>query len=177
VCVELASLELVGGQRAVGLLPPVPHAHRLAGQAPSHRHKHAVVARKGGTFNTLPTNLNTVPLLCYTSTLKSRVRVNSLPTNLHTFPHYCTNTLSSHVKAAHSTPCRPTYKYIAHYSRIKNIAQAGSCNTQWQHFPSHAGQCCRSGQFLTGFGSDFRKRPDPDLDLNKFSANFFWKFS
>jgi hypothetical protein len=31
-------------------------------------------------------------------------------------------------------------------------------------------QCCGSGRFLTG--SDFRKRPDPDPDLNKFSNNF-----
>jgi hypothetical protein len=35
-------------------------------------------------------------------------------------------------------------------------------------------QCCGSGRFLTGSGSDFQKRPDsnPDPDLNKFSAKF-----
>jgi hypothetical protein len=42
-----------------------------------------------------------------------------------------------------------------------------------------ADQCCGSGQILTGSGSDFQKRPDPvpdpDLDPNKFSANFFIK--
>jgi hypothetical protein len=42
-------------------------------------------------------------------------------------------------------------------------------------------QCCGSGRFLTGSGSDFRKRPDPDPDPdpdhNKFSANFFLKIS
>jgi hypothetical protein len=32
-------------------------------------------------------------------------------------------------------------------------------------------QCCRSGQFLSG--SDFLKRPDPDLDLN--TVNFSGK--
>jgi hypothetical protein len=43
-------------------------------------------------------------------------------------------------------------------------------------------QCCGSGRFLTGSGSDFRKRsdpdpvPDPDPEPNKFSANFFLKF-
>jgi hypothetical protein len=39
-------------------------------------------------------------------------------------------------------------------------------------------QCCGSGRFLTGSGSDFRKRPDPvpDPDPNKFLANFFLKF-
>jgi hypothetical protein len=50
--------------------------------------------------------------------------------------------------------------------------------------PKPNGQHCMAlqqfrgtGRFLTGFGSDFRKRPDPvpnpDPDLNKFSANFF----
>jgi hypothetical protein len=34
-------------------------------------------------------------------------------------------------------------------------------------------QCCGSRRFLTGSGSDFRKRPDPDPDLNKFSLNLF----
>jgi hypothetical protein len=33
-----------------------------------------------------------------------------------------------------------------------------------------------SGRFLTGYGSDFRKRPDPDPDPNKFPANFFINF-
>jgi hypothetical protein len=35
-------------------------------------------------------------------------------------------------------------------------------------------QCCGSGRFLTGSGSDFRKRPDPvpDPDLNESSAKF-----
>jgi hypothetical protein len=39
-----------------------------------------------------------------------------------------------------------------------------------------ANQCCGSGRILTGSGSDFRKRLDPDPDHNKFSANFFLKF-
>jgi hypothetical protein len=30
--------------------------------------------------------------------------------------------------------------------------------------------------FLTEFGTDFWKRPDPDLDINKFLANFFLQF-
>jgi hypothetical protein len=33
-------------------------------------------------------------------------------------------------------------------------------------------QCCGIGRFLTGTGSDFWKRPDPDPDLNKFSGKF-----
>jgi hypothetical protein len=35
-------------------------------------------------------------------------------------------------------------------------------------------QCCGSGRFLTGSGDDFSKHlvPDPDPDLNKFSATF-----
>jgi hypothetical protein len=37
-------------------------------------------------------------------------------------------------------------------------------------------QCCGSGRFLTGSGSDFRKRSDPDPDPNKFSANFLSEF-
>jgi hypothetical protein len=31
-------------------------------------------------------------------------------------------------------------------------------------------QCCGSGRFLIGSGSDFRKRPEPDSDPNKFSV-------
>jgi hypothetical protein len=34
-------------------------------------------------------------------------------------------------------------------------------------------QCCRSGRFLTGSGSDFIKRSYPDPDIKKFAANFF----
>jgi hypothetical protein len=36
----------------------------------------------------------------------------------------------------------------------------------------------RSGRFLTGSGSDFYKRPDPNPDpgLNKFRPSFFWKY-
>jgi hypothetical protein len=39
------------------------------------------------------------------------------------------------------------------------------CDCHWQ--------CYGSGRFLTGSGSGFRNRrnPDPDLDLNKFSEN------
>jgi hypothetical protein len=33
-------------------------------------------------------------------------------------------------------------------------------------------QCCGSVRFLTRSGHDFRKSPDPDSDLNKFSAKF-----
>jgi hypothetical protein len=33
-------------------------------------------------------------------------------------------------------------------------------------------QCCGSGRFLTGPGSDFGKLPDPDPDLNKSLAKF-----
>jgi hypothetical protein len=39
-----------------------------------------------------------------------------------------------------------------------------------QLFGPNKSMCCGSGRFLTG--SDFRKRPDPDPDLNKISANF-----
>jgi hypothetical protein len=42
-----------------------------------------------------------------------------------------------------------------------------NCNFTARTYTS--GQCCGCGRFLTG--SDFRKRPDPDPDLNKFSAN------
>jgi hypothetical protein len=33
-------------------------------------------------------------------------------------------------------------------------------------------QCCGSKRFLTGSGSDIRKRPDPDPHFNKFSVKF-----
>jgi hypothetical protein len=36
-------------------------------------------------------------------------------------------------------------------------------------------QCCGSGRFLTGSGSDFRKRPDPDPDPNNFLDKFLQK--
>jgi hypothetical protein len=37
-------------------------------------------------------------------------------------------------------------------------------------------QGCGSGRFLTGYGSDFRKRPDPESYLKNFRSSFFWNF-
>jgi hypothetical protein len=43
-------------------------------------------------------------------------------------------------------------------------------------------QCCGSGRFLTGSGTDFRKRSDLDPDVNKISGSFLltffvWKYA
>jgi hypothetical protein len=80
--------------------------------------------------------------------------------------------------------------WVPLFSGAKNIMHRSSMHATPPHSLTHSltsnhslhttyclRQCCGSGRFLTGSGSDFRKRldPDPDPDHNKFSANFFQK--
>jgi hypothetical protein len=66
---------------------------------------------------------------------------------------------------SHQSRLEPPVPAMSHQSRLSKY-----CSVSFFY------QCCGSGRFFTGSGSDFRKCPDPVPDPNKFLVNFFLKF-
>jgi hypothetical protein len=60
VGVQLARLERVGRERAVGRPPPVPDADRLVGEGPAQGHQHLTLAGEGGLLHPLLPHLHVV---------------------------------------------------------------------------------------------------------------------
>jgi hypothetical protein len=133
---------------------------------------HSLCADPDQVFMTRSETLIPTTDLC-AQTLKNHTDdiTKSVPLKQRTPPRYkITSIIIEHVITGTGNPhieTKTTYLKFCSVSRLVTIGN---------QFYRSCHQCCGSGRFLTGSGSDFRKRPDPDPDPNKFSANFFLKF-